>query len=112
MPDNEFPPSAPAPRSTVLAQSTKDMCVFPSPPRSPQRFTVADFTGFLAGRKFQDHNFYVSSLKRVEASRYSRRHTSRLIITTITAIISVEASSRSKRPASLAALIVLPNPGA
>ena len=44
--------------------------------------------------------------------RYILLHTSRLIITTIIAMIRVEARSKSKRPASLALLIVLPNPGA
>ena len=47
-----------------------------------------------------------------DASRYIRRHTSRLISTTTVAIISVAASSTSKCPLSLAWLMVLPNPGA
>src|ERR1700722_6707425 len=51
-----------------------------------------------------------SSLKRVEARRYMRRQTRRLISTTTTAMTSVEASKRSKRPESLALAMVLPKP--
>jgi len=54
----------------------------------------------------------VSSLKRVDASRYRRRNTRRFVSTTMVAMISVEASSTSKRPESLAPLMVLPRPGA
>src|SRR5215470_6635887 len=55
--------------------------------------------------------YYVSSLKREDAKRYRRRHSSRLISTTTVAIMSVAASNTSKRPASLALLMVLPRPG-
>src|SRR5580658_5444254 len=55
---------------------------------------------------------YASNLNREDAKRYRRRHTSRLISTTTVAMINVAASSTSKRPASLARLMVLPRPGA
>ncbi len=50
-----------------------------------------------------DHCFYASSRNRVSASPYSLRHTSRLIVTTVAAIIMVAASSRWKSPLSVAA---------
>ena len=53
----------------------------------------------------------VSSLKRVEANRYRRRHTRRFMSTTMVAMITVATSSTSKRPESLARLMVLPRPG-
>jgi len=54
---------------------------------------------------------YDSSLNREEARRYRRRHSKRLMSTTTLAMMSVEASSTSKRPESLALLMVLPSPG-
>jgi hypothetical protein len=48
----------------------------------------------------------------VEASRYMRLHNRRLMSTTTAAMISVEANNKSKCPASLARLMVLPRPGA
>ena len=55
-------------------------------------------------------NSYVSNLNREDASRYSRRQTNRLINTTRVAMISVDASSTSNLPESLARLMVLPRP--
>src|SRR5215469_17928518 len=65
-----------------------------------------------ARRTFEPPQNHVSSLKRVDANRYMRRHTNRLISTTTVAIINVAASNTWKCPESLAWLIVLPNPGA
>ena len=59
---------------------------------------------------FEVEDLYVSSLNLVEANRYNRRHTNRLISTTTLAMINVAASNTSNCPPSLALLIVLPSP--
>ena len=53
---------------------------------------------------------YVSSLYRVEASPYNRRHTSRLNVTTIAAMTTVAPSKVAKSPLSVARLISAPSP--
>ena len=52
----------------------------------------------------------LSRRKRVCARRYRRFQSSRLTVTTITAMATVDASSRSKSPASVAWLMVAPSP--
>ena len=51
-----------------------------------------------------------SSLNRLEARAYSRRHSRRLMVTTMQAITSVAASSTRKFPLSVAWLITAPRP--
>src|SRR5437899_6172466 len=70
-----------------------------------QAFEFGRFERFLLSQLY-----YVSSLKREDARRYSRRQSSRLMSTTTVAMISVDPSSTSKRPESLALLMVLPSP--
>ena len=53
---------------------------------------------------------HVSSVYRVEAKRYIRRQTSRLMVTTTMDMTMVEASSRSKLPESVAREMVAPRP--
>ena len=76
---------------------------WPSPAFSSSSF-------FFSGTNSVDLFLHVSSLNREEASLYNLLQTNRLISTTITAMISVDASNTSNLPLSLAALMVLPNP--
>src|SRR5260370_40331417 len=55
-------------------------------------------------------NSYVSNLNWEDASRYSRRQTNRLISTPKVAMISVDPSSTSNLPESLAPPMGLPRP--
>src|SRR4029077_4883841 len=75
------------------------------------RFRLYDIVLYrVSGTRRAKKSGYDSSLKREDARRYRRRQSSRLMSTTTVAIMSVEASSTSKRPESLALLMVLPSP--
>jgi hypothetical protein len=69
-----------------------------------------NFADSVALQRGTEPRIYVSNLNREEASRYNRLHTNRLISTTTVAMISVDASSTSNLPESLARLMVLPRP--